>query len=243
MAEQATEQRDNPTQYSTLSTQYSQTRVLLVDDHAILREGLRALLAAQPDFAVVGEAGDGAEAVALAATLAPDLVLMDVDMPGVDGIAATEAIKAASPAVTVVMLTVHDADDKLFTAIRAGAQGYLLKDIRGAELVEALRGLARGEAPISRRLATRLLREFAQQAPAAPPSTMLTPREIEILEMVAARKRNKEIADALFISEFTVKNHLRNILAKLHRRNRREAADFARAQGIITANTARRTTD
>ena len=131
------------------------------------------------------------------------------------------------------MLTVHDADDKLFAAIRAGAQGYLLKDIHGAELIEALRGLARGEAPISRRLATRLLHEFAQQPLAAPTASALTPRETEILQMVAARKRNKEIAEALFISEFTVKNHLRNILAKLHRRNRREAAALAREQGLI----------
>jgi DNA-binding NarL/FixJ family response regulator len=214
-------------------TQHSPLRVLLADDHAILREGIATLLAAQPDFAVVGEAADGVEAVALAERLVPDLVLMDVDMPVMDGIAATGRIKAALPDVTVVMLTVHDADEKLFTAIRAGAQGYLLKDIRGAELVASLRGLARGEAPISRRLATRLLQEFAQHAPAVPATTALSPREVEILELVAARKRNKEIADSLFISEFTVKNHLRNILTKLHRRNRREAADFARAQGII----------
>jgi DNA-binding NarL/FixJ family response regulator len=214
-------------------TQHSRLRVLLADDHAILREGIATLLAAQPDFAVVGEAEDGAAAVALAERLVPDLVLMDVDMPVMDGITATGRIRSVLPDVTIIMLTVHDADDKLFTAIRAGAQGYLLKDIRGAELVESLRGLAHGEAPISRRLATRLLREFAQHVPAAPPATALTPREIEILQLVAARKRNKEIADILFISEFTVKNHLRNILTKLHRQNRREAADFARAQGII----------
>ncbi len=206
-------------------------RVLLVDDHALLREGLAGLLNAQPDFEVVGEAANGQEAIARTGELMPDLVLMDVDMPVMDGLAATQAIKATLPYVTIVMLTVHDADEKLFGAIRAGAQGYLLKDIRATELVEALQGLARGEAAISRRLASRLIQEFAQQdtSPAMP----LTPREREILAMVAARKRNKEIADALFISEFTVKNHLRNILAKLHQRNRREAAAFARERGLV----------
>ncbi len=225
----------NPSGISVLSPQSSvlPIRVLLADDHALLREGLRGLLDAEPDFEVVGEASDGAEAVERTSRIMPDLILMDVDMPVLDGLAATERIKAALPYITIVMLTVHDADDKLFAAIRAGAQGYLLKDIHGAELVAALRGLARGEAPISRRLATRLLQEFAQHSPAVPAATALTPRETEILQMVAARKRNKEIADALFISEFTVKNHLRNILAKLHRRNRREAAAFARAQGLI----------
>ncbi len=206
-------------------------RVLLVDDHALLREGLTGLLNAQPDFEVVGEARNGAEAIERTRDLMPDLVLMDVDMPVLDGVAATQAIKATLPYVTIVMLTVHDADENLFAAIRAGAQGYLLKDIRGAELVEALRGLARGEAPISRRLATRLIQEFAQQSAAL--TTPLTRRELEILEMVAARKRNRDIAETLFISEFTVKNHLRNILAKLHQRNRHEAASFARQQGLI----------
>jgi len=204
-----------------------------VDDHALLRDGLAGLLNAQPDFEVVGEAQDSAEAVERTAELMPDLVLMDVDMPHMDGLVATERIKAALPYVTVVMLTVHDTDDKLFAAIRAGAQGYLLKDIRGVELVEALRGLARGEAPISRRLASRLLQEFARKPTVPSPTTQLTPRELEILEMVAARKRNREIADALFISEFTVKNHLRNILAKLHLRNRHEAAIFAREQRLL----------
>lgn len=208
-------------------------RILLVDYHALLRDGLAGLLNAQPDFEVVGEAQNGAEAVERTAELMPDLVLMDVDMPHMDGLVATERIKAALPYVTVVMLTVHDTDDKLFAAIRAGAQGYLLKDIRGVELGEALRGLARGEAPISRRLASRLLQEFARKPTVPSPTTQLTPRELEILEMVAARKRNREIADALFISEFTVKNHLRNILAKLHLRNRHEAAEYAREQRLL----------
>lgn len=212
-------------------------RILLVDDHALLRDGLAELLGSQPDFEVLGQAADGMQAIAQTERLMPDLVLMDVDMPRMDGLVATEQIKARFPYITVVMLTVHDADEKLFAAIRAGAQGYLLKDIRGAELVEALRGLARGEAPISRRLATRLLQEFAQHpdptANAALP-TNLTARELEILEMVAGRRRNKEIADTLFISEFTVKNHLRNILAKLHVRSRHEAAAVARNRGLLT---------
>lgn len=233
MSKTETDEQAGDTQYSVLNTQHSPVRVLLADDHALLREGLRGLLEGQPDFEVVGEARDGAEAVERASQMMPDLVLMDVDMPVMDGVAATERIKTTLPYITVVMLTVHDADDKLFAAIRAGAQGYLLKDIHGAELIEALRGLARGEAPISRRLATRLLHEFAQQPLAAPTAGALTPRETEILQMVAARKRNKEIAEALFISEYTVKNHLRNILAKLHRRNRHEAVALAREQGLI----------
>lgn len=210
-------------------------RVLLADDHTLLRDGLAGLLDAQPDFAVVGQARNGAEAVERAHALLPDLVLMDVEMPAMGGVEATRRIKDALPSVTVVMLTVHDADENVFAAIRAGAQGYLLKDIGGGELIAALRGIAAGEAPISRRLAARILREFAQQSPATPstPATQLTARELEILEMVAARKRNREIADVLFISEFTVKNHLRNILAKLHLRNRREAADYARTRGLI----------
>jgi DNA-binding NarL/FixJ family response regulator len=235
MREAKSDGQADDAQHSAHSTQHFPTRVrvLLADDHALLREGLRGLLDGQPDFEVVGEAGDGVEAVERAGQIMPDLVLMDVDMPVMDGLAATERIKATLPSITIVMLTVHDADDKLFAAIRAGAQGYLLKDIHGPELIEALRGLARGEAPISRRLAARLLHEFAQQPPTARAASALTPRETEILQMVAARMRNKEIADALFISEFTVKNHLRNILAKLHRRNRREAAALARQQGLI----------
>ena len=197
---------------------------------------------AQPDFEVVGEAGDGVEAVERAGRIMPDLVLMDVDMPVMDGLAATERIKATLPSITIVMLTVHDADDKLFAAIRAGAQGYFLKDIHGPELDRgAPRPGPRGSAdlPPPRCPPPAGVRAAATDRPAA---SALTPRETEILQMVAARKRNKEIADALFISEFTVKNHLRNILAKLHRRNRREAAAFARAAGNHRADGTRERT-
>jgi DNA-binding NarL/FixJ family response regulator len=208
-------------------------RLLLVDDHALFREGLAGLLAYQDDFAVVGEAGDAEEAQAQARRLRPDLVLMDIDLPGEDGVAATRRIVAELPGTTVVMLTVYDDADKLLDAIKAGAQGYLIKNIRSAELLDQLRSLAAGEAAISRRMATRLLEEFRGQADPAEPEAELTGRELEVLELVAARLANKEIANRLSISEHTVKNHLKNILGKLHLRSRRQAADYGLARGWI----------
>ena len=214
-------------------------RLLLVDDHALFREGLAGLFAYQADFEVVGEAGDAASALAQTAALRPDIVLMDIDLPGADGIAATRRLKAAFPDVLVVMLTVHDATDKLLDAIKAGAQGYLVKNIRSAELLDQLRGLARGEAALTRRMAARILEEF--QHGAAPPDARpepaqdLTARELEVLELVANRLSNKEIASRLVISEHTVKNHLKNILGKLHLRSRRQAADYGVARGWLRA--------
>src|SRR5712692_10628102 len=212
-------------------------RLLLVDDHALFREGLAGLFAYQDDFLVVGEAGDAEIALAQTAALTPDIVLMDIDLPGEDGIATTRRLKADFPDVTVVMLTVHDATDKLLEAIKAGAQGYLVKNIRSAELLEQLRGLTRGEAAITRRMAARILEEFQRgQAPAGSRERSqhdLTLRELEVLELVADRLSNKEIAARLVISEHTVKNHLKNILAKLHLRSRREAADYGLARGWV----------
>ncbi|MCA1648264.1 MAG: response regulator transcription factor [Chloroflexi bacterium] len=212
-------------------------RLLLVDDHALFREGLAGLFAYQDDFMLVGEAGDAETALAQTAALRPDIVLMDIDMPGEDGIATTRRLKSEFPDVTVIMLTVHDATDKLLETIKAGAQGYLVKNIRSTELLDQLRGLKRGEAAITRRMAARILEEF--QRGQAPGSTKegspneLTPRELEVLELVADRLSNKEIAARLFISEHTVKNHLKNILGKLHLRSRREAADYGLARGWV----------
>jgi DNA-binding NarL/FixJ family response regulator len=212
-------------------------RLLLVDDHALFREGLAGLFAYQDDFKVIGEASDAQTALAQTAALHPDIVLMDIDMPGEDGISTTRKIKAEFPDVTVLMLTVHDATDKLLEAIKAGAQGYLVKNIRSSELLEQLRGLKQGEAAITRRMAARILEEF-QRGQAAVDTRQesandLTARELEVLELVADRRSNKEIAARLVISEHTVKNHLKNILSKLHLRSRREAADYGVARGWI----------
>jgi len=210
--------------------------VLLVDDHALFREGLASLLSYQPDFRVVGEAADGYEALERAREAMPDLVLMDIDMPRCDGLQATRLLKRELPYVRVLMLTVHDDDDKLFQSIQAGAQGYLLKNIRSAEMLEMLRGMARGEAPISRRMAARILAEFARRD-AAPDEedrgADLTQREREVLELVAQRYSNKEIAARLVISEYTVKNHMRNILQKLQLRSRAQAAAYAIGKGMV----------
>jgi DNA-binding NarL/FixJ family response regulator len=213
-------------------------RLLLVDDHALFREGLAGLFVYQNDFLVVGEAGDAQAAMAQTAALLPDIILMDIDLPGQDGIATTRQLKAEFPDVIVVMLTVHDATDKLLEAIKAGAQGYLVKNIRSAELLEQLRGLTRGEAAITRRMAARILEEFRRGGAAADDSTEepapeLTARELEVLELVADRLSNKEIGSRLVISEHTVKNHLKNILGKLHLRSRRQAADYGVARGWV----------
>jgi DNA-binding NarL/FixJ family response regulator len=212
-------------------------RLLLVDDHALFREGLAGLFAYQDDFVIVGEAGNSEAALAQTAALNPDIVLMDIDLPDADGIVTTRKLKAEFPDVIVVMLTVHDATDKLLDAIKAGAQGYLVKNIRSAELLDQLRGLTRGEAAITRRMAARILEEFQRGRASADavdePSHELTARELEVLELVANRLSNKEIGARLVISEHTVKNHLKNILGKLHLRSRRQAADYGVARGWV----------
>jgi DNA-binding NarL/FixJ family response regulator len=208
-------------------------RLLLVDDHALFREGLIALLSYQEDFTVVGEAEDAEAALIHARALAPDIVLMDIELPGEDGVLATRWLTTEMPSVTVVMLTVHDDSQTLFEAIKAGAQGYLVKNVRSRELLEQLRGLARGEAAISRRIATRILEEIrGEEAPLGPEET-LTARELEVLELVASRLANAEIATRLGISGHTVKNHMKSILAKLHLRNRRQAAAYGVARGWL----------
>ena len=208
-------------------------RLLLVDDHALFREGLVNLFRYESDFRVVGEAEDADGALSKARELLPDLVLMDIDLPGADGVAATRKIRAELPEVSVVMLTVHDDTEKLMEAVKAGAEGYLVKNIRSAELLEQLRGVKRGEAAISRRMAARILEEFRRPEELPEPEGELTARELEVLELVAARLSNREIAAQLYLSEHTVKNHLKNILAKLHLRSRRQAAAYGVARGWV----------
>jgi len=186
-------------------------RILLADDHVLFRKGLAALMAPRQDVEVVGEAGDGREGIALARETVPDVILMDVHMPGCDGLEATEIIKREMPHVRIVMLTISDDDQDLFTAIKNGADGYLLKDLEPQQLFDMLEGLRRGQAPISGVLAARVLKEFRQPAEAGvQPAGMrdeLTPRETEVLEWVAKGATNKEIAQALNITENTVKIH------------------------------------
>ncbi len=213
-------------------------RVLLADDHQLFREGLANILDAQPDFEVVGEADDGLEVFVKARDLNPDLILMDVGMPGCDGVEACEHIKAAMPHITIVMLTVQDEDEKLFEALQNGAQGYLLKSIRSWDLVEMLRGAMRGEAAITAALGGRMLAEFrrlARQSGRAvdDESAALTAREQDVLSLVAEGATDQEIADSLSISIHTVKTHMRNILAKLQLSKRHEAAQYALREGLI----------
>lgn len=210
-----------------------QLRLLLVDDHALFREGLISLLSYQDDFTVVGEAEDAESALEQARTLQPDIVLMDVELPGEDGVIATQRLKMEMPDITVVMLTVHDDSQTLFEAIKAGAQGYLVKNVRSRELLEQLRGLARGEAAISRRMAARILEEIRVQTEPLGPGEELTAREVDVLELVAARLSNAEIAERLVISEHTVKNHMKSILSKLHLHNRHQAAAYGVARGWL----------
>lgn len=214
-----------------------QARVLLVDDHALFREGLGGILRGQPDLQVVGEANDGLEAVVKAREYKPDLILMDVQMPGMDGLEATRQIKQMLPDVTIVMLTIRDDDDKLFEALKSGAQGYLLKDIRSAEMLAMVRGALHGEAALSPALAGRVLAEFrrlGQQGGGDPADdTRLTERELQVLLEVSKGATDKEIAEALAISLNTVKTHVRNILTKLQVKSRRGAARAAQEKGLL----------
>jgi DNA-binding NarL/FixJ family response regulator len=203
----------------------------------LFRKGIASLLAAERDFEVVGEAGDGLEALARARELIPDIIPMDIYMPGTDGLEATRRIKEGLPSVKIVMLTVSEDDQDLFEAIKSGAQGYLLKKIEAKALFSTLRGIAHGEAPISRVMARKLLDELARQAQqkatASPPGITLSPREKTVVGLVAQGKTNKEIAVALAVAENTVKSYVKNILEKLHLANRVQAATFALRKGLI----------
>jgi DNA-binding NarL/FixJ family response regulator len=212
-------------------------RVLLVDDHILFRKGVASLLASHKDMEVVGEAGDGVEAVVRARETVPDVILMDLSMPKCSGLEATRLIKREMPHVKIIILTVSDDDRDLFAAIKNGADGYLLKNLEPRQLFDMLEGMRRGEAPISGTLAAKILQEFRQPDQSLPrqseASDELTPREIEVLERVVEGATNKEIAEALVITENTVKIHLRNILEKLHVQNRIQAAVYAVREGLV----------
>ncbi|MGE5306544.1 MAG: response regulator [Alphaproteobacteria bacterium] len=211
-------------------------RLLLVDDHALFRKGLVSLLRRESEFQVIGEAENGAEAIAKAKQLKPDLVLMDIHMPGTDGIEATRRITQMLPSTRVVILTVSEDDKDLFEGIKCGAHGYLLKKLEPEELYAMLRGVFQGEAPISRTTASKILNEFAVQARRKTNAELeeeLSAREKDVLQSLASGLTNKEIGNQLGIAENTVKNHLKNILAKLHLENRVQAATFALQKGFI----------
>ena len=217
--------------------------MLLADDQPLLRRGFRMILEAEDGVTVAGEAGDGAEAVEIARRVRPDVVLMDIRMPGTDGIEATRRITAAEPGVRVLVLTTFDLDEYAFGALRAGASGFLLKDVRPHELVAAVRTVASGDAVVSPRVTRRLLEEYAQQLPvtAAPASaasrfpqlSSLTEREREVLAVVAQGLSNTEIAASLFVSETTVKSHVGRILAKLGLRDRVQIVVLAYESGLV----------
>jgi DNA-binding NarL/FixJ family response regulator len=215
-------------------------RVLLADDQPLIRAGFRMLLEEQPDITVIGEAADGAEAVRLTLQFRPDVVLMDVRMPGTDGIEATRRIVAETPESRVLVLTTYDLDEYAFTALRYGASGFLLKDARPADLADAIRTVASGDAVIAPGVTRRLLDNFASilpdlrsnQAPDTPALDRLTSRERQVLIHVAEGLTNSEIAAAMFLSEATVKTHLGRVLAKLDLRDRVQAVIFAYQAGL-----------
>lgn len=214
--------------------------VLIVDDQALVRLGFRMVLEAEPDFRVVGEAGDGEEAVQLAVTSAPDVILMDVRMPGLDGIAATRRIVEANPAARIIILTTFDLDEYAFGGLRAGASGFLLKDARPAELTAAIRAVAAGDAAVSGRVTRSMLEMFSDRLPvetstgtAGDPVAVLTPREREILQAMAEGLSNGEIAQRYFLTESTVKTHVGRVLSKLGLRDRVHAVIFAYDNGLV----------
>ena len=215
--------------------------IVLADDQPLLRRGFRMILEAEPDLTVVGEAGNGEEAVELARRHQPDVALMDIRMPGTDGIEATQRITAAGPLPKVLVLTTFDLDEYAFGALRAGASGFLLKDVRPAELVAAIRTVATGDAVVSPRVTRRLLEEYAQVLPLAPGQRQqqypklatLTEREREVLIAVARGMSNTEIAACLFVSEATVKSHVGRILSKLALRDRVQVVVLAYEAGLI----------
>ena len=214
----------------------SEIKLLIVDDHILLREGLVSLFTTQPGFDVVGEAGTVAEAISLSKQFKPDLILMDYGLPDGTGLEATKAILADNPDTNIIFLTVHEAEDDLFAAIRSGAKGYLLKNIPVAKMIDAIKGMMRGEAPISREMTTHILAEFARnrrsESEMVQKEQIFTPREMDVLAEVVTGASNQEIAENLFVSVNTVKNHIHNMLCKLDLKNRRELTRYAKQHGL-----------
>jgi NarL family two-component system response regulator LiaR len=208
--------------------------VFLAEDHAIVRKGIRALLATEPDVEVIGEAADGREAVAEVIRLRPDVTLMDLELPEVDGIEAIGQITAAWPEAVILVLTSFATDDKVFPAVKAGARGYLLKDSSPEELVRAIRQVHRGEASLDPGIARKVLQELARGSDRPPTPDPLTPREVEVLRLVARGLGNQQIADELSLSEATVRTHVSTILGKLHLASRTQAALYALREGLAT---------
>ncbi|MGH9101836.1 MAG: response regulator [Acidimicrobiales bacterium] len=213
-------------------------RVIIADDQALFRRGLYVVLSGEQGIEVVAEAADGEEALSMAEELVPDVVLMDVRMPRLGGIEATRRIKASLPSTRILMLTASDADEDLYEAVKAGANGYLLKEISVEEVAEAVRAVVRGQSLLSPSMASKLLTEFASLARRAEERQVLTgpgltPRELEVLRLVARGLSNREVGDQLFISENTVKNHVRNILEKLHLHSRMQAVMYAVRERLI----------
>ena len=223
---------------ATRPTPGDRIRVLVVDDHQMFRRGVAMVLEQQPDLELVGEAGDSAEAVKIATDTLPDVVLMDVKMPRGSGIDATAQIKELVPSAKILMLTISEEEADLYDSLKAGATGYLLKDVAIEEVVEAIRSVYAGESRISPSMASKLINEFAamskrgEEKPTSP-QPRLTEREMEVLRLVAKGRNNRDIAKELFISENTVKNHIRNILEKLHLHSRMQAVVYAVREGFI----------
>jgi DNA-binding NarL/FixJ family response regulator len=213
-------------------------RILIVDDQALVRAGFRMILEAEPDFEVVGEAADGREAVDEVQRLRPDVVLMDVRMPGVDGIAATRRLLDRNTAAKVLMLTTFDMDEYVYEALRAGASGFLLKDVPPEQLVAGIRAVASGDALLAPSVTRRMIEEYVRRPPDAartPPPALadLTAREREVLELMARGRSNAEIADEFVVSETTVKTHVAHVLSKLGLRDRVQAVVFAYESGLV----------
>jgi two-component system, NarL family, response regulator LiaR len=209
-------------------------RIVIVDDHAIVRQGVRFLLEQQPDMEVVGESKDGAQGVALVSSLVPDVVLLDLLMPKMDGVTAVREMKRLAPTTQVIMLTSYYKDEQIFNAIKAGALSYLLKDVKPEELVEAVRAAARDESVLHPLVANRILHEMKQRSQT--PLNELTPRELEVLIRIAHGLSNHEIASELTISEPTVRTHIANILSKLHLADRTQAAIYALQKHLVPLN-------
>jgi len=212
-------------------------RILIVDDHAIVREGQRALIDTEPGIELVGEAADGVQAVEMARSLQPDVILLDLLMPRKGGIEAAREIKEENPTARILVLTSFADDQKVYAAIKAGALGYLLKDASPQELLAAIREVYRGEPSMSPLIAQKLMRELVRSSSQPPTEETLTEREVEILTLVAQGLPNQEIAEALVISERTVRTHVSNILSKLHLANRTQAALYALREGLAHLDT------